>query len=79
MLPDNYDLNLDVVTLTDPCNPANVGEDFRGSLAGLDNDGDGLYDAADVIDCPEPGAALLQCAAVATLAIVARRRRRLQS
>lgn len=79
VLPDNYDLNLDVVTLTDPCNPANVGEDFQGSLAGLDNDGDGLYDAADVIDCPEPGAALLQCAVVATLAIVARRRRRLQS
>jgi hypothetical protein len=74
LLPDNYDRNPSVVSLTDPCNPMDMGEDFRGSMAGLDNDGDGLYDAADVIDCPEPGAALLQCAALASLALIARRR-----
>jgi hypothetical protein len=28
-------------------------------MADLDTDDDGFYDGADVIDCPEPGAALL--------------------
>lgn len=74
VLPANYDLTLSVVSLTDPCNPMDAGEDFAGSLAGLDNDGDGLFDGADTIDCPEPGAELLHMAALASLAIIARRR-----
>jgi hypothetical protein len=52
-----------------------MGEDFAGtSTAGLDNDGDNLYDDLDVIDCPEPGAVLLQCAALASLLVISRRR-----
>jgi hypothetical protein len=43
---------------TDPCNPAGE-EDYAGNLDGLDNDGDDLYDAADIIDCPEPEPAIL--------------------
>jgi hypothetical protein len=51
ILPPYYDLNLAVVSLTDPCNPGGAGEDFAGDSAGLDNDGDLLYDELDVIDC----------------------------
>ncbi len=74
VLPAYYDLDPSVVTLTDPCNEGGTGEDFAGSASGLDNDGDGLYDEADTINCPEPGALLLQCAALASLAVVVRRR-----
>jgi hypothetical protein len=75
ILPPNYDLDLAVVNQTDPCNPGGMGEDFAGtSTAGLDNDGDNLYDDLDVIDCPEPGAVLLQCAALASLLVISRRR-----
>ena len=74
ILPPYYDLDLAVVTLTDPCNPGGAGEDFAGDSAGLDNDGDGLYDELDVIDCPEPEAVLLQCAALVSLLVIARRR-----
>jgi hypothetical protein len=76
VLPPYYDLDLSVVTLTDPCNEGGTGEDFAGSASGLDNDGDGLYDEADTINCPEPGALLLQCAALASVAVVAQRRGR---
>ncbi|UCE86041.1 MAG: hypothetical protein JSU66_17230 [Deltaproteobacteria bacterium] len=50
ILPPYYDLNLSVVSLTDPCNPGGAGEDFAGGPEGLDNDGDLLYDEADP-DC----------------------------
>jgi hypothetical protein len=81
ILPPYYDLNLAVVSLTDPCNPMGEGEDFAGGGAsgvgdgvGLDNDGDLAYDVLDTIDCPEPGAVLLQCAALVSLLVIARRR-----
>ena len=35
---------------TDPCNPSGSEGAFAGSLLGLDNDGDGIYDTADS-DC----------------------------
>jgi hypothetical protein len=53
ILPPYYDVNLAVVALTDPCNPGGVGEDFAAATAGLDNDGDLLYDEADP-DCVVP-------------------------
>ena len=71
---------------TDPCNPSPVfTEDVLGDGAGLDNDGDGLYDTdgsepvglppapGDPICLPEPGSALLQLAALASLQALARR------
>jgi hypothetical protein len=54
ILPPNYDVNLAVVALTDPCNPGGVGEDFAGDSAGLDNDGDLLFDEADPDCVPVP-------------------------
>lgn len=60
----------------DPCNPApGFPEEFAGSMRGLDNDGDGLYDADDVIDCPEPTGIALQLAALGALGGLAARRR----
>jgi hypothetical protein len=53
VLPPNYDVNLSVVAQTDPCNPGGVGEDFAGDSAGLDNDGDNMYDELDP-DCAAP-------------------------
>ena len=46
---------------TDPCNPQADGypEDYAATTLGLDNDGDLLYDEADLIDCPEPGETLM--------------------
>ncbi len=71
---------------TDPCNPSpDFTEDVLGNGAGLDNDGDGLYDTdgsepvglppapGDPICLPEPGGLLLQLAALASLAVLARR------
>jgi len=59
----------------DPCNPApGLPEDFAASTLGLDNDGDNLYDEADVIDCPEPTGMALQLAALVTLGGAARMR-----
>jgi hypothetical protein len=53
VLPPNYDVNLSVVGLTDPCNPGGAGEDFAGDSGGLDNDGDGAIDGLDP-DCATP-------------------------
>jgi hypothetical protein len=59
---------------TDPFNP-NGEEDYAGSPAGLDNDGNLAFDTADPAYVPEPSAALLQGAALLTLlGVVARRR-----
>jgi hypothetical protein len=82
VLPPYYDLDLAVVSLTDPCNPGGMGEDYAGggssgvgNSVGLDNDGDGLYDEDDVVDCPEPAGVALQLAALGTLGGIVRMRR----
>jgi hypothetical protein len=54
VLPPNYDLNLSLVSLTDPCNPGGVGEDFAGDSGGLDNDGDSQIDELDSDCMPTP-------------------------
>jgi cytochrome c553 len=85
--PPNYNLNLSVVTLTDPCNTGGVGEDFAGSPPGLDNDGDDLYDEADVVDCPvlvvtaipEPGQMAVLLLGIGLLLLIDRRRQRSQA
>ena len=63
---------------SDPCNPMADGypEDYAGSTLGLDNDGNGLYDEADLTACPEPGETLLLVAGVGVLGLLARRRMR---
>jgi hypothetical protein len=62
----------------DPCNLQADGypEDYAASTLGLDNDGDDLYDAADIIDCPEPGGSLMLGAGIGFLLLVGRRRAR---
>ena len=62
----------------DPCNLADDGfpEDYAGTTLGLDNDGDDLYDEADVIDCPEPGGSLMLSAGLGFLLLIGRRRMR---
>jgi len=61
----------------DPCNVADDGytEDYASSTLGLDNDGDGLYDEADLIACPEPAGTLLLQAGLGLLFLLDRRRR----
>jgi len=60
----------------DPCNAAADGytEDYAATTQGLDNDGDGLYDEADLIACPEPGGAILLQSGLALLLLLGRRR-----
>lgn len=60
----------------DPCNVAADGytEDYAATTQGLDNDGDGLYDEADLIACPEPGGAILLQSGLALLLLLGRRR-----
>jgi len=62
---------------SDPCNRAADGfpEDYAGSTLGLDNDGDGLYDAQDVTACSEPSQKLLLGAALGLVPLLARARR----
>jgi hypothetical protein len=62
----------------DPCNLAADGflEDYAATTLGLDNDGDDLYDEADIIDCPEPGGSLMLSAGVGFLLLLGRRRSR---
>jgi hypothetical protein len=62
----------------DPCNLMADGytEDYAASTLGLDNDGDGLYDEADVMDCPEPSGSSMLAAGVGFLMLIARRGRR---
>jgi len=71
------------VNAKDPCN-ADGTEDWGGLFGeptspgdgvGLDNDGDLLYDADDVIDCPEPGQALMLGVGVGLLLLAGRWRR----
>jgi len=62
----------------DPCNLLADGhpEDYAASTLGLDNDGDGLYDLADAIPCPEPGKTLMLASGLGFLFVLGRRRRR---
>jgi hypothetical protein len=50
VLPPFYDATAIDPTPLDPCNETGRGEHFEGSVVGLDNDGDLLYDTADT-DC----------------------------
>jgi mono/diheme cytochrome c family protein len=63
----------------DPCNPdatANLNENWSvDDFIGLDNDGDLLYDTADLVDCPEPGEALLLAVGATVLGGLSRRRK----
>jgi len=61
----------------DPCNLLADGnpEDYAASTLGLDNDGDDLYDEADVIACPEPGKTLMLASGLGFLFVLGRRRR----
>ena len=62
---------------SDPCNPADVyPEDYAGTTLGLDNDGDDLYDEADLIDCPEPGETLMLGVGIGFLLLAGRWRTR---
>jgi hypothetical protein len=78
IMPPWYDSTTnDIVSLTlDTCN-VNLEEEFSGDPAalGLDNDGDGLYDEADVIDCPEPGQLAMFLPGIGMLLMMERRRR----
>jgi hypothetical protein len=62
----------------DPCNLESDGflEDYAATTIGLDNDGDDFYDAADVIDCPEPAGSLMLGAGFGFLLFIGRRRMR---
>jgi hypothetical protein len=64
---------------SDPCNPEADGfpEDYAGTTAGLDNDGDGLYDELDPTACPEPSATTLLASGLGLLLVLARRRNQL--
>ena len=63
---------------TDPCNPQADGypEDYAATTLGLDNDGDDLYDEADLIDCPEPGETLMLGVGIGFLLLAGRWRTR---
>jgi len=63
---------------SDPCNPAADGfpEDYAATTLGLDNDGDDLYDEADIIDCPEPRGSLMLSTGLGFLLFLGRRRTR---
>jgi len=63
---------------SDSCNPVADGspEDYAAGPDGLDNDGDGLYDEADVIPCPEPGQLAGLLPGIGLLAMIDRRRKR---
>ncbi len=63
---------------SDPCNPAADGypESYAGSTEGLDNDGNGLYDEADTIPCPEPGQLAMLLPGIGMLLMLERRWRR---
>jgi hypothetical protein len=74
------------VNAKDPCN-ADATEDWGGVFGdpvstpdgiGLDNDGDLLYDAADLIDCPEPGETLMLGMGIGVLLLAGRWRTRRQ-
>ena len=62
---------------SDPCNllADSHPEDYAASTLGLDNDGDDLYDEADVIACPEPGKTLMLASGLGFVFALARRRR----
>jgi hypothetical protein len=62
---------------SDPCNPAADGfpEDYAGTTLGLDNDGNGLYDEADTVPCPEPGQLAMLLPGIGMLLMFERRRR----
>jgi hypothetical protein len=66
---------------SDSCNPLADGfpEDYEGSTLGLDNDGDGLYDEADAIPCPEPGQMAALLPGIGLLSLIDRRRKRTQA
>jgi hypothetical protein len=70
--PDNPDIP------SDPCNPLADGfpENYIGSTQGLDNDGNGLYDEADVIACPEPEQMMILLPGICVLLLLDRRRQR---
>lgn len=60
---------------SDPCNPATAyPEDYAATTLGLDNDGDNLYDEADLIDCPEPGETLMLGVGIGILLLAGRLR-----
>jgi len=73
----------------DPCNPPpDYMEDVLGEAGtGLDNDGDDLYDEADVVDCPvlvvtaipEPGQMAVLLLGIGLLLLIDRRRQRSQA
>lgn len=61
---------------SDPCNPLADGfpEDYAGTTIGLDNDGDNIYDEAEIIACPEPGSSLMLASGCGMLLLIGRRR-----
>lgn len=61
---------------SDPCNRAADGfpEDYAASTEGLDNNGNGLYDEADVAPCPEPGGTSLLGSGLVLVLSLSRRR-----
>jgi hypothetical protein len=61
----------------EPCNSvasALLNENWDANFVGLDNDGDGLYDADDVTDCPEPNGTLMLAIGALFLGVLHRRR-----
>jgi hypothetical protein len=59
---------------SDPCNrPSGFGEDYAATTLGLDNDGNNLYDAADLTACPEPKTSMLIGSGVGLLCALGRR------
>jgi hypothetical protein len=60
----------------DPCNLDADGfpEDYAATTLGLDNDGDDLYDEADLIPCPEPGSKMMLASGFGLLLLLGRRR-----
>jgi hypothetical protein len=61
----------------DPCNIGTDGflEDYAATTLGLDNDGDDLYDEADLIPCPEPGSKMMLASGLGLLLLFGRTRR----
>jgi hypothetical protein len=61
----------------DPCNleEDDRPEDYAASTLGLDNDGDDLYDEAEIVCVPEPGKMLMLASGLGFLFVLVRRRR----
>jgi len=62
----------------DPCNKSADGfpEDYAATTLGLDNDGDNIYDEAELIACPEPGSSMMLASGFGLLLLLGHRRSR---